>query len=88
MDTDHRALVSGEELTDSLIMAAQTMLAAPYPEIRGLQDIFKGRYLTFSSIPKNCVQIFYVGELASCTLVISMCFRVPSMRGFTRPMLC
>ena len=68
-------------MTDSLIMAAQTMLAAQYPEIRGLQDTIKGTYLTFSSVPKNCVQIFYVGELVSCTLVISMCFRVPSMRG-------
>ena len=47
-------------------MAAQTMLAAQYPEVRGLQDTNKGRYLTFSSVPINCVQIFYVGELANC----------------------
>ena len=62
-DTDHQALVSGGELTDSLIMAAQTMLASQYPEIRGFQDTNKGRYLTFSGVSKNCVQIFYVGEL-------------------------
>lgn len=62
-DTDHQALVSGGELTDSLIMAAQTMLASQYPEIGGFQDTNKGRYLTFSGVSKNCVQIFYVGEL-------------------------
>ena len=62
-DTDHQALLSGEELTDSLIFAAQTLLATQYPEIGGLQDTNKGKYLTFSSAPKNCVQIFYVGEL-------------------------
>ena len=62
-DTDHYALVSGGELTDSLIMAAQIMLASQYPEIRGLQDTNTGRYLTFSGVSRNCVQIFYVGEL-------------------------
>ena len=50
-DTDHQALVSGGELTDSLIMAAQTILASQYPEIRGFQD-------TNNGVSKNCVQIF------------------------------
>ena len=57
-DSDRQCLLSGKELNDSLINAAQTLLAAQYPQIKGFQNTNCERYLNFLNLPKNCVQFF------------------------------
>ena len=61
-DTDRQVLLSGSELTDSLVNAAQMLLAAQYPKMKGFQDTNVGRHLAFSAVPRNCIQIFHIGK--------------------------
>ena len=72
-DTDRHALLSGGELSDAVINAAQKMLATQYPNISGLQDTNRGRRLMFSSSPRNCIQIFHIGELVHAVYLHVQC---------------
>lgn len=55
-------LLTGKELNDSLVNAAQMVLASQFPGIKGFQDTNHGLVLSFSKVPDNCVQIFFIGE--------------------------
>ena len=58
---DQDVLLSGKELTGSLINAAQLLLSKQYPSVAGFQDTNLGTYLKFSKV--NGLQIFHIGMI-------------------------
>ena len=58
--SDRNALLSGKDLTEAIINAVQTLLHYQFPCMKGLQDTGLSRFLSFSTIERNAVQIFHV----------------------------
>ena len=65
---DLNTLLSGKDLTEAIINAAQMLLHHQFPRVKGLQDTGLSRYLSFSKTKRNAVQIFHV-ELRKLSIV-------------------
>ena len=62
-ESDCNTLISGMELNDRLINAAQTVLRKQFPNISGFQNTLRGFRLAFVPIPQECkaVQVLFTG---------------------------
>ena len=58
---DKKDLLSGGWLSDTVIVAAQNLIKAKYPSVRGLQDVTLGQSLAFNVIHEEFVQILHTG---------------------------
>jgi hypothetical protein len=58
--SDRNALLSGKDVTETLMNAVQTLLHHQFPRVKGLQDMGLSHYLSFTSTKRNAVQIFHV----------------------------
>ena len=63
--SDKKRLLTGMELTDSLMNAVQKMLQDQFPNCQSLQDVTLGQLLMFAPVSQGdgpAVQILHTGE--------------------------
>ena len=66
--SDRNALLSGRELTESIINASQMLLHHQFPRVKGLQDTALSHHMSFTPTRRNAVQIFHVKLSKLCVL--------------------
>ena len=62
---DLERLLTGMELTDTIINAAQSILQRQFPGCSGFQDVTLGPLLSFCPVSGSAVQILHTGKLSN-----------------------